>query len=237
MPDSNPDADLGAAMARLLLEAGAVQVSHDRPFVLAAGWASPVYVDCRRLIGELRYHRAATELVATYLTRHFGPTPPFDAVAGGETAGIPWAAWIADRLGLPMRYVRKRPLGIGRNAQVEGGSVEGMRVLLVDDLTTDMASKVAFIRGLRMAGANVTDTLVLFYHRVFPGGTERLAQLGLSLHALASWDDVLRLEGDETLSAADRAAIQRFLLDPVGWSAAHGGRRAPGVRDGLTEHG
>jgi orotate phosphoribosyltransferase len=227
MNGPSPDLDIGAAMARLLFEGNAIQVSHDNPFMLAAGWASPVYVDCRRLIGEPRLRSQAIELAIAYLTRRFGLPLPFDKIAGGETAGIPWAAWIADRLDLPLLYVRKRPLGIGRHAQVEGGSAEGALVLLVDDLATDNASKMAFTRGLRMAGAVVTDTLVLFHNRAFPGGAERLAQLGLSLHALADWNDVLRLDAaSPMLAPADRALIEVFLANPSAWSADHMGRRA-----------
>ena len=37
-----------------------------------------------------------------------------DNVAGGETAGIPFAAWIADKLMLPMQYIRKKAKGFGR---------------------------------------------------------------------------------------------------------------------------
>jgi orotate phosphoribosyltransferase len=221
-------ADFGAEMAMLLLKAGAIQVSRERPFMLAAGWASPVYVDCRRLISDPSIRAAVIGLALDCLRRRFGSVLPFEAVAGGETAGIPWAAWLADRLGLPLRYVRKRPLGIGRNAQVEGGSVDGMRVLLVDDLATDGGSKVAFVRGLRTAGAVVTDGLVIFYHGIFPGSTERLARLGLTLHALATWDNVLRQgAGHRGLDPADRVEVERFLPDPAAWSAFHGGRADP----------
>ena len=213
------------AMARLLIDSGAIQVSRQRPFMLAAGWASPVYVDCRRLIGDPATRQAVIDLALARLRHRFGPTLPFDAIAGGETAGIPWASWLADRLSLPLRYVRKRPLGIGRNAQVEGGPVDGMRVFLVDDLATDGESKVAFLRGLRTAGATVTDGLVIFSHNVFPGAAERLAHLGLTLEALATWNDVLRL--DTGLEAADRAEVERFLPDPAAWSAFHGGRATP----------
>jgi orotate phosphoribosyltransferase len=211
----------GDTMARLLLEAGAVQVSDEQPFILAAGWASPTYVDCRLLIGEPRLRRAATDLAAAAIRGALGPAMP-DAVAGAETAGIPWAAWLAEALDLPLRYVRKRPLGIGRNAQVEGGPVDGLRVLLVDDLMTDGSSKVAFTRGLRAAGAQVTHGLCLFHHGTFPGGAERLEKLGLSLIALASWRDVLAVEGG--LPPRARATLERFLADPIAWSAAHGGR-------------
>jgi orotate phosphoribosyltransferase len=211
----------GEAMARLLLEAGAVQVSDGQPFILAAGWASPAYVDCRLLIGEPRLRRAATALAAAAIHRDFGAALP-DAIAGAETAGIPWAAWLAEALDLPLRYVRKRPLGIGRNAQVEGGSVDGQRVLLVDDLMTDGGSKVAFARGLRSAGAHVDHALCLFHHGTFPGGAERMEKLGLTLLALASWRDVLAVEGG--LQPRARATLEQFLADPVTWSAAHGGR-------------
>jgi orotate phosphoribosyltransferase len=211
----------GEAMARLLLQAGAVQVSDGQPFILAAGWASPAYVDCRLLIGEPHLRRAATALAAEAIRRDFGAALP-DAIAGAETAGIPWAAWLAEALDLPLRYVRKRPLGIGRNAQVEGGSVEGQRVLLVDDLMTDGGSKVAFARGLRSAGAHVDHALCLFHHGTFPGGAERMEKLGLTLIALASWRDVLAVEGG--LQPGARATLERFLADPVTWSAAHGGR-------------
>ncbi|MFC0384910.1 orotate phosphoribosyltransferase [Muricoccus vinaceus] len=213
----------GAAMARLLLEGGAVQVSHGQPFILAAGWASPAYIDCRLLIGDARLRRAATALAAEAIRAGFGDAPP-EAVAGAETAGIPWAAWLAEALDLPLRYVRKRPLGIGRNAQVEGGPVEGMRVLLVDDLMTDGGSKVAFTRGLRSGGATVTHALCLFHHGTFPGGAERMEKLGLTLVSLASWRDVLAADGACALPDADRAVLERFLADPIGWSAAHGGR-------------
>jgi len=225
---ATPDpAELGVVTARLLLAAGAIAFSREHPFILAAGWASPVYVDCRRLIGEPRLRHAMTDLAVAKLRRDFGTAPPFDAIAGAETAGIPWARWLADRLDLPLRYVRKRALGIGQNAQVEGGPVEGMRVLLVDDLTTDGGSKVAFTRGLRSAGATVTEALCLFHHGTFPGGAERLAGLGLRLHALATWSDVLRAGRDALLAAEDHAELERFIADPVGWSAMHGGRTTP----------
>jgi orotate phosphoribosyltransferase len=209
----------GAETARLLLEAGAIQISREQPFVLAAGWASPVYVDCRRLIDRPEWRRAVVRMAAEMLD-----PGSFDLIAGAETAGIPWASWLAEALDKPLCYVRKRPLGIGRNAQVEGGSVEGRRALLVDDLTTDGSSKLAFTRGLRSAGAEVTQAFSIFHHGAFPGSTERLEQLGLTLRPLASWADVLALGESAEMDTADRDELARFLRDPVSWSAVHGGR-------------
>jgi orotate phosphoribosyltransferase len=224
--DAVPD-DLGAAAARLLLAAGAISFSREHPFILAAGWASPVYVDCRSLIGDPAVRRAMTGLMVAKLRRDFAAPFSFDVIAGAETAGIPWACWLAEHLDLPLRYVRKSALGVGRNAQVEGGPVDGRRVLLVDDLTTDGGSKAAFTRGLRAAGASVSDALCLFYHGTFSGGAERLAALQLRLHALATWQDVLRVGQDAALPAGDHAELERFIADPVAWSATHGGRTTP----------
>jgi len=213
---------IGSDTARLLLSAGTVSVSHDRPYILAGGWASPVYVDCRLLIGTPRIARAVTELAVRAIDEKIG-RGGFDCIAGAETAGIPLAAWIADRMGCDLRYVRKRPLGIGRGAQVEGGAVEGRHVLLIDDLVTDAASKAAFVRGLREAGAIVTEALVVFFNNSFPGATERLAKFDLKLHALATWQDVL---ANDLLPADDAVLIRALLSDPVAWSTAHGGRSA-----------
>jgi orotate phosphoribosyltransferase len=215
--------DIGRHVARLLVETGAINVSRQQPFILAAGWASPVYVDCRILIGAPDARRAIVKLTSEYMSAALAGT--FDAIAGGETAGIPFAALLAEECRVALRYVRKRPLGIGRNAQVEGGSVDGLRVLLIDDLTTDGTSKLAFIRGLRSAGAIVEHALTIFYNNAFPDAVERLKQAGVTLHALATWADML--PSDVGLTADDRAIVQEFLSDPVAWSTRHGGRIAP----------
>jgi orotate phosphoribosyltransferase len=221
--------EIGSATAQLLLSAGAVHVSRDRPFIFAAGWASPVYIDCRLLIGEPQFRREAVRLAAEAARTMIKPES-FDAVAGAETAGIPFASWLADALNMPLRYVRKRPLGIGHNAQVEGGPVEGLRVLLVDDLTTDATSKLSFAKGLRQAGAAVTDVLSIFYQSAFPGANERLAQAGLAMHPLATWDDILRADLSKRFDPEDRKQIEAFLADPIAWSTLHGGRSAMPLR-------
>jgi orotate phosphoribosyltransferase len=215
--------EIGGEVARLLFEGGAIHVSRQQPFILAAGWASPVYVDVRVILGDPGLRQAVTQLAVRYVNATV-PKASVDAVAGAESAGIPFGAWLADRLNVRMRYVRKRPLGIGRNAQVEGGDVDGLNVLLVDDLTTDGGSKLNFARGLRAAGAVVEHVLTIFYHDVFPGAAERLAQAGLTLHPLATWADILRSPAAEKISSQDRAEVERFLADPVAWSTRHGGR-------------
>jgi orotate phosphoribosyltransferase len=110
-----------------------VHFSPDEPFTFTSGRKSPVYIDCRRLISFPRARRKLMDLGAEMIERNIG-FESLDAIAGGETAGIPFAAWIAERLALPMLYIRKKPKGFGRMAQIEGEMNEGARVLLVEDL-------------------------------------------------------------------------------------------------------
>ena len=85
--------------ARMLLEVKAVLFFEDKPFIFTSGWASPVYIDCRKLIFYPRIRTQLVDFAAATLSRDAG-FEQFDVIAGGETAGIPYAAWIADRLGL-----------------------------------------------------------------------------------------------------------------------------------------
>jgi orotate phosphoribosyltransferase len=209
--------------ARMLLEVKAVLFFQDKPFIFTSGWASPVYIDCRKLIFYPRIRTQLVDFAASTLARDAG-FEQFDVVAGGETAGIPYAAWIADRLSLPMQYVRKKPKGFGRNAQIEGDVREGARTLLVEDLTTDGRSKINFCKALRDAGAVVEHVFVNFYYDIFPESKETLANLGVRLHYLATWWDVLAVvKKGGYLESAQIAEVEKFLHEPAKWSAAHGG--------------
>ena len=124
--------------AATLMEIEAVLFRPDDPFIFTSGRASPVYVDCRKIISFPAARGRLMDLAVDLIRREIGDA--VDVVAGGETAGIPFAAWIAERLDLPMIYVRKKPKGFGRNAQIEGSFAESARVLLVEDLATDGGS-------------------------------------------------------------------------------------------------
>jgi orotate phosphoribosyltransferase len=209
--------------ARMLLEVKAVLFFQDKPFIFTSGWASPVYIDCRKLIFYPRIRTQLVDFAATTLARDAG-FEQFDVVAGGETAGIPYAAWIADRMALPMQYVRKKPKGFGRNAQIEGDIREGARTLLVEDLTTDGRSKINFCQALRQAGAVVDHVFVNFFYDIFPETKTTMAELGVKLHYLATWWDVLAVvKKGGYFPPHVVSEVERFLKSPAAWSAEHGG--------------
>ena len=211
-------------VAKILLEIRAVNFRPEEPYKLTAGWASPTYIDCRKLISFPRARRKVTELARIEIEEMIGHES-IDAVAGGETAGIPYAAWISDALMLPMQYVRKKPKGFGRMAQIEGDLDEGQRVVLVEDLASDGGSKLLFVRALREAGAVCEHCFVVFFYGAFPGALESLAAENLKMHYLCTWRDVLEAaEAGKHFSAPALAGVREFLKDPVAWSAAHGGK-------------
>ncbi len=227
-PTAFPDKKVMAELtAKILIEVEAVRFMADKPFTLTSGWASPVYTDCRRLISFPRARKALIDFGAATLFKEAG-FEQFDSVAGGETAGIPFAAWMADRLALPMLYVRKKAKGFGRNALIEGEFSEGARVLLVEDMTTDGRSKVHFCNALRAAGARVEHVFVFFFYDIFPESRTILGDLGVRLHALATWWDVLAVaKSSGKFEPSMLAEVEKFMRDPAGWSKAHGGVAQP----------
>jgi orotate phosphoribosyltransferase len=215
--------DRKARASELLLEIGAVGCNLERPFIFTSGWASPVYVDCRKLISWPRERREIVHLCAEEIDKSIG-RGKFDLVAGGETAGIPFAAWIADYFFVPMIYVRKKPKEFGRLAQIEGALEPGKRVILVEDLTTDAKSKVNFCQALKRAGATVEHAVVVFYYGVYPDAEANLSQAGVNLHALTDWQTTLEVaEAKGYFDAKQAAVVREFLRAPADWSKAHGG--------------
>jgi orotate phosphoribosyltransferase len=217
------DRDAALTAARILLEIKAVNFRPEEPYTFTSGWKSPVYIDCRRIIYFPHARSKICDLAVRKIQRHVG-YETIETVAGGETAGIPFAAWIADRMSAPMSYVRKKPKGFGQNALIEGDVPVGKRTLLVEDLTTDGQSKIRFANALRDAGAIVNHAFVVFFYGVFPGAFETLANMDITLHSLCTWWDVLDACKDRPyFSDAALSEVRRFLENPVAWSAAHGG--------------
>ena len=223
IPASYPDpATIAEMTARMLLDIGAVHFNAETPFVHSNGKQAPTYVDCRKLISYPRIRATLMDFLTCTVFRNAGPEA-FDNVAGGETAGIPFAALVAERMALPMTYVRKKPKGHGRNAQIEGEMREGDRVLLVEDLTTDGGSKLAFVDAIRATGATCAHTAVIFYYGIFDETIPRLRAHGVELHHLCTWWDVLaEARRGEDFDEATLASVAAFLKDPEAWRAARG---------------
>ncbi|MEM6636441.1 MAG: orotate phosphoribosyltransferase [Pseudomonadota bacterium] len=212
--------EIARRSAAMLLEVQAVHFRPDEPFILASGLPSPTYIDCRKLISYPRVRAALMDYLTAKICADAG-YEAFDCVAGGETAGIPFAAFIAERLGLPMTYVRKKPKGYGRNARIEGVMAPDQRVLLVEDMTTDGGSKLSFVDAIRETGATCQHTAVIFSYGIFPEITETLGQHDVVLTHLCTWWDVLaEAKRRQSFDNASLADVETFLNDPRAWQEA-----------------
>ena len=205
-------------VARSLLAAGCVQVRTDELFRLPSGWASPVSMNCRRLISFPEIRRQLVGYALDMLrARHC-----LDGSAS-EASGIALAAWIADALDLPLQYVRKQTKGIGPDSQVVGVLAPGERTLLVDDLMAGGHSKVNCCKAISATGAYVRDIFAIFDYGTFPTKSV-LDMMCVKVHSLATWQDILAFAGEHsTFRKHELAELETFLADPVRWSHVHGG--------------
>ena len=204
-------------IAEGLLDAGAFLVRTEAPFRLTSGLHAPFYVNCRLILSRphARAHAAAA-LAATV------PQPGTTVIAGGVTAGVPFATLVAERLGLPLVYVRAEAKAHGTAGRIEGGAVAGERVHLIEDLISTAGSILAFTEALRQAGAEVAGVSVLF-SRAGDAARRALEEAGLALTAVCDLDTLLGVAlSSGRIDEAALGEVRAFLEDPQGWSARHG---------------
>jgi orotate phosphoribosyltransferase len=203
--------DVASALNRIQ----AVHFYRDEPFRFTSGVQSPVYVDCRKPISFPAERRLIIDAALQRVNRL---RESFDVIAGGETAGIPYAAWLAEELGKPMIYVRKNPKSFGTQSQIEGVLNPGSHVLLVEDLIFDAGTKLRFAQVVRNCGAQISHTLVVFNYG-YKLALQKLREANLSLHSLCSWVELLEeLKASDAVSDDRVEQIRDFLSDPQGWA-------------------
>lgn len=200
-------------LATGLLDAGAVRLAPRTPFTWASGLKSPIYCDNRQLLGfpELR-----SGIKAALAERAALAHPSL--IAGTSTAGIPWAALVADQLGLPMAYVRPEPKSHGMGRQVEGPSGAGHRVVLIEDLISTGGSSIRCVEALRQEGAEVLEVLALFSYGL-PRAEAAFQAAGVPLGVLATFADLAaRAEEKGILDPDDMASLAEWRADTAAWS-------------------
>jgi orotate phosphoribosyltransferase len=199
-------------IAATLLRAGAVLLRPDEPFTFASGLRSPVYCDNRLLLGDVAARRAVTAAFAAHCAGA-------DVLAGPATGGIPWAAWAAEALGLPMAYVRGAAKGHGRGRQIEGAAVSGRRVVLLEDTISTGESALNAAAALREAGAELLRCVCLFTWG-WGATAQAFDAAGLPLEPLATLPALLEAAAASgALPPAQRALVVEWVADTQGWGA------------------
>ena len=205
-------------LAACLLDAGAVRLQPAEPFTWASGLKSPIYCDNRQLLGLPKVRDQIVKVLGARAST-LEPT----LIAGAATAGVPWAAMVADRLNLPLAYVRPTPKNHGMGRQVEGPLAKGHRVVLIEDLISTGMSSLRCAEALRAEGAAVPTVLALFSYGL-PQAAAAFTAAGVELLVLSSFEvlsEEARARG--ILDAAGLEALAAWRSDTVAWSRAHGG--------------
>ena len=207
-------------IAKILIDIKSVNFSFKNYFTLTSGFKSPVYVDCRKIISFPKERDFIIDKSIQYLSDNKIDN---ELIAGGETAGIPYAAFISQKLKKPMIYIRKKPKGFGINKQIEGQYKENQNTLLVEDLATDGGSKITFINAIREGGLIVKDIFVIFYYDIFEFKETDLSKLDVKMHSLCTWKDIVSyLEKNNIYKESEIHSLKEFLNDPKSWRKKNG---------------
>ena len=202
-------------IAEKLIDIESVKFSFENHFTLTSGLKSPVYVDCRKIISFIDEREFIMNEALNYFEKN---KIQFDLVAGGETAGIPYAAIISEKIKKPMVYIRKKPKGFGQNQQIEGNFKEKEKAILIEDLATDGGSKVVFVEAMRKAGLIVNDIFVIFYYDIFNLENSVLSKLNVNIHSLCTWKDIISvIEKKNIYKENDIKNLKKFLSNPDDW--------------------
>jgi len=202
-------------IAEKLIDIESVKFSFENHFILTSGLKSPVYVDCRKIISFIDERELIMNEALSYFEKN---KIQFDLVAGGETAGIPYAAIISEKIKKPMVYIRKKPKGFGQNQQIEGNFKEKEKAILIEDLATDGGSKVVFVEAMRKAGLIVNDIFVIFYYDIFNLENSVLSKLNVNIHSLCTWKDIISvIEKKNSYKENDIKNLKKFLSNPDDW--------------------
>lgn len=217
MKSTNTD-KIADNVASILYDVGGVIFRPKQPFRYDSGILSPVYTDNRLIISHPRQRDQIVNLLIDEIKKIGIP----DVVAGTATAGIPHAAFIAQKLKIPMVYVRSEPKSHGRRNQVEGVIKRGQKVIVIEDLISTAGSSIRVIAALRKLGANVSDEVAIFTYRL-KESENNFKKAKVKLHALTDLEHSARIAVKKGFLKKDQIQIiLDWARDPKGWGKKMG---------------
>ncbi len=206
-------------LAKIVLEVGAVQLRPQSPFTWASGYKMPVYNDNRLLLGNANTRQLIVDGFCKILET-FDVLP--DVIAGTATAGIPHATSLADRLKLPLVYVRSKAKDHGKQSQIEGPLISGQNVVVVEDLISTGGSAIKAINALRGQGVEVLGCLSIFSYG-FKESEQAFKDEQCTLHCLLTFANLLEfIEKEGVMSETDQGLLKSWFAGPFHWSPLAG---------------
>jgi len=207
-------------IAKILLENKAVKLSFNPPFTYVSGIKGPIYTDNRVLISFAKARDAIVEALVEAVQAN---KLEFDYVAGTATAGIPWASFVAYKLGLPMIYVRPKPKEHGTGKQIEGFLEAGKKVLVLEDLVTTGGSSLKTVEVVKNEGKCECDMVLCIFTYGLEKSKKAFSEAGVGLFALTNLDELLKTAvAEKYISSEDEVKILEYKADPENWAGKMG---------------
>lgn len=205
-------------VAKILLTLDAVTISPKKPYRYSSGILSPVYSDMRLLISYPKERKIIISEMANLIRRLGVP----DVVAGTATAGIPHAAYISEKLNVPMVYVRGKAKDHGKKSQIEGLFKKGQKAIIIEDLISTAGSSLETLRALKSEGGKVKD-IVAIYTYTMPSSISNIKKANVKLHTLTTFPTVVDVAVRfGFMKEKDKALVLEWLKDPAGWGKKMG---------------
>ncbi|MGG4130998.1 orotate phosphoribosyltransferase [Paenibacillus illinoisensis] len=198
-------------IASQLLKINAVALRPQQPFTWTSGIKSPIYCDNRLTMSYPEIRNDIAEAFAAIIREQY---PDAEVIAGTATAGIPHAAWVAQKLNLPMAYIRDKAKGHGKENLIEGIITEGQKVVVIEDLISTGGSSIKAAEAVRAAGATPLAVLAIFSYQL-DKGVQAFEEAGIQLQTLSNYTalmDVALAQG--TIQESDFELLKSWREDP-----------------------
>ncbi len=201
-------------IAAYLLKIKAVQISIDPPFTWSSGIQAPIYCDNRLTLSFPEVRSTIQEAFSEVIRAQF---PEVHAVAGVATGGIAHAALVADKLNLPMVYIRGKAKGHGLKNLVEGKIESGKPYVVIEDLISTGKSSLAAIKALEETGAKVVGTVSIFSYE-FPLAQKSFQEAGQQFTPLTSLSELMQVAIEQKLlGEEERQIVEKWQNNPEKW--------------------
>ncbi len=187
-------------IAKSLLDIEAVSLSPNEMFTWSSGIKSPIYCDNRVTLGYPEVREAIRDGLIQLIEKHF---PDVEVVSGTATAGIPHAAYISDKMSLPMNYVRSKSKNHGKQNQIEGALSNNKKVVVVEDLISTGGSSITAVNALREAGADVLGVVAIFTYGLSKAD-EMFKDAKVPFYTLSHYDELIEVaQAEGKISESD----------------------------------
>ena len=208
--------ELARRIAAALLRIEAVVLRPERPFTWTSGIKSPIYCDNRLTISYPEVRDMIAEGFADLISRHY---PEAEVLAGAATGGIPHAAFTAQKLNLPMIYVRDKAKGHGKENLIEGLLIPGQKAVVIEDLISTGGSSLRVANAVNAEGGHALAVAAIFTYE-FESAAQAFRDAGIALHTLSNYSALIQeAAASGSIDQEELALLHRWKEDPESYGA------------------